>query len=259
MIMMFLSRIGSHIKACIDLLPPNLPWSQLQSLTVDIFVDLDLIFGILRQIPLLEALNLAAPISGVPEQLTMSSLRNLTIAFDQTEFNDTECDQILRSFICPSLTKLSLITYDNWNGTIFTILKRQYNMQELREVAFEGYIGHPPSSFLRDAPMLRSLLLGGDDITDDDDAVIGISNGSLGRFLTRLETFIVSDVGKVLDVVEARKKTVDELIQNGCSWREEITVLKDVVIHTFKDTKEYEERVLALKEAGIAITFDSYM
>ena len=132
-------------------------------------------------------------------------------------------------------------------------------MQELREVAFEGYVGRPPSSILRDAPMLRSLLLGWNDITNDDDAVIGISNGSLGRFLTRMEILIVGDVGKVLGMVEARKKTVDELIQNGCSWREEITVLKDVVIRTTRDTKEYEERVLALKEAGIAITFNIYM
>ena len=97
------------LKACIDSLPPNLPWSQLRSLTVDIHLDLDLIFGILQQTPMLEALNLATPISGVPGQLTMSSLRNLIIVLDPTEFNATEFDQILRSFICPSLTKLSLI------------------------------------------------------------------------------------------------------------------------------------------------------
>jgi hypothetical protein len=57
----------------------------------------------------------------------------------------------------------------------------------------------------------------------------------------------------VLDMVEARKKTVDELIKNGCSWREEITNLKDVVIHT-NETKDYKERIIALEEAGIHIT-----
>jgi hypothetical protein len=238
-------------KASIDSLPPNLPWSQLRSLTFNTYVeDLDLVFGILRQTPMLEALSLAIPNSGVPEQLTMSSLRNLTLDLDPAV---REFDQILCSFVCPSLTKFSLGAYEGWTET-FKILKRQYNMQELREVAFKGYFTLRASSFLRDAPMLRSLLLGWNDIMDDA-TVMGISNGSLGRFLRRLEIYVPADVGKVLDMVEARKKTVDALIKNGCSWREEITILKDIVIHTWKNTTEYKERVIALKAAGIAITF----
>ena len=241
-------------KAYIDSLPPNLPWSQLRSLTFDTYIDdLDLIFGILRQTPMLEALNLAIPHCTVLEQLTMSSLRNLTVELDPPVLYHPEFDHFLRSFVCPSLTKFSLSAYDGWTAA-FKILKRQYNIHELREVAFKGYFALPVSSFLRDAPMLNSLLLRWNDIMDDD-AIIGISNGSLGRFLKSLEIHITSDVGKVVGMVEARKKTVDELIQNGCSWRDEITVLKDVVIRTPKDTKEYEERVIALKAASITITF----
>jgi hypothetical protein len=89
----------------------------------------------------------------------------------------------------------------------------------------------------------------------DDDAVVGISNGSLGRFLRRLEIYIPTNVRKVLGMVEACKRMVDALIQNGCSWREEISVLKDVVMSHAWNTKEYEERVIALKEAGIDIKF----
>ena len=88
----------------------------------------------------------------------------------------------------------------------------------------------------------------------DDEAVLGISNGSLGQFLRKLDIRMVDDFGEVLSMVEACRKMVNELIKNGCSWREEITILKDVVIHNIKDTKEYEERVIALKEEGIAIT-----
>jgi hypothetical protein len=101
--------------------------------------------------------------------------------------------------------------------------------------------------------MLRSLSLGWDAIMDDE-AVMGVSNGSLGRFLRRLSVKFPCDVGEVLSMAEARRKMVDELIKNGCSWREEITVLNDVVIQT-KDRTGYEERIIALKEAGIAIMF----
>jgi hypothetical protein len=54
-------------------------------------------------------------------------------------------------------------------------------------------------------------------------------------------------------MVEGRKKMVDELIQSGCSWREEITNLKDVIIMT-NETKDYKERIVALEEAGFNIT-----
>lgn len=205
-----------NLKACINSLSPNLAWSQLRSLIFDTYVeDMDLMFGILRQMPMLEILHLPIPNSGVSEQLTMSSLRILTMDLLPTVLNHTEFGHILRSFVCPSLTKFSLTAYDGWNETS-NILKRQYNSKELREVAFKGYFQLSVSSFLRDVPMLHSLSLVWDDIMDDD-AVIGISNGSLGRFLLRLEIYIFSDVGKVFGLVEARKKTVDELIQNGCS------------------------------------------
>ena len=228
---------------------------RLRSLTFNTYMeDLDLVFGILRQTPMLETHDLAISNSGVPVQLTMTSLGNLTMDLDPAVLsNPTECDQILRSFVCPSLTKFSLSAYDGWTEA-FKILKRQYNMQGLREVALKGYFTLRASDFLRDAPMLHSLFLGWQDIMDVE-AVVGISNGSLGRFLRQLEIYYPTDVGKVLGMVEARKETVDALIKNGCNWREEITILKDIVIHTRKNITEYEERVIALKAADIAITF----
>ena len=99
--------------------------------------------------------------------------------------------------------------------------------------------------------MLHSLSLRRNAMMDEE-ALIGVSNGTLGRFLRKLELVIHYDVGEVLDMVEARKMTVDGLIKNGCSWREAITSLKDVVIHT-TDGEDYKERIIALEEAGIHI------
>ena len=95
----------------------------------------------------------------------------------------TKFDQILRSFICPSLTKFTLNANDGKTKS-YQILKQQYNIQELREVAFEGCFALPASSFLRDAPILNSLLLGPNDIMDGD-TVMGISNGQRRFYAAR--------------------------------------------------------------------------
>ncbi|KAF8692312.1 hypothetical protein AX14_010128 [Amanita brunnescens Koide BX004] len=234
---------------------PSLPWSQLRSLNFagTPVEDLHLILDILRQISMLEALSLRiSNCIGVSEQLAMPSLRNFAISLNWEVNDRTEIDTILHSFVCPSLTELSLVTHGgSWTCETFKILKQQYNMQELRIAKIFGYFKLPVSSFLQEAPMLRSFSLGRRAIMDDE-AVIGISSGALGRFLRRLELFIPCDVGEVLSIVEARKKTVEESIKNGCSWRDEMTTLKDVGLPG--DWKgKYKDRVMALKEAGITI------
>ena len=242
---------GPGAETWFDSLGPSLPWSQLRSLTIGVFVvDSHFILGILREVPMLEKLSLGMRDINVSEQLTMSSLGNLSLYVKAV--ND-EADKILRTFVCPSLTEFSLAIEGNWTSETFEVLKRQYNMQELREARFKGDFALPVSAFLCDAPMLHSLSLGRNAIMDDE-AVTGISNGTLGRFLRKLNLNVACDVGEVLGIVEARKNVVDGLIKNGCSWREEITVLKDVTVHS-KYKKGYKERVLALKEAGITITF----
>ena len=240
--------------AWLDRLRPSFPWSQLRSLNFETYIEglEDIIIGILRQIPMLEVLSLQIYDVGTWEQVIMPSLRTLTMHLTLEVVNGTEIDNVLRSFMCLSLAELTLSIRDSWTCDTFDILKRQYNMQELRKAQFCGRLALPISSFLRGAPMLHSLLLQGNPAMDEE-ALIGVSNGTLGRFLRRLAVDALYDLVEMLDMVEARKRTVDELINNGCSWREEITSLKDVVIHT-KDRKEYKERITALGEAGIYIT-----
>jgi hypothetical protein len=234
---------------------PSLPWDQLRYLAIEVYLDLPLIMAILGQIPKLEGLTLRIPQdAGMLEQpVEMPSLRAFVL--NAKVVIGTEVDKMLRCFMCPTLTmfKFALLTHGNWTCETFGILKQQYNIEKLREAVFVGNFSLPVSSFLRDAPMLHSLSLSRNAIMDDD-AVIGVSNGTLGRFLRKLDINIACDVGEVLGMVEARKKMVDALLKNGCTWREEITVLKDVVFHTAHETR-YKDRVLALKEAGITITF----
>lgn len=134
----------------------------------------------------------------------MPSLRILSMDEDDR----TELNKILRSFICPSLTEFSLTAYGNWTSDTIEILNRQYNMQELRDVQIAGNFVLPVSPFLREAPMLHSFSLQGNAIMDDE-AIVGISNGTLGRFLRALEIGIDCDAEEVLGMVGARKKTVD--------------------------------------------------
>ena len=133
--------------------------------------------------------------------------------------NGTAVDNVLRSFTCPVLTKFTLKTFARWTSETYGIIKQQYNFKRLQEVNFLKGPALPVSSILQDASMLHSLSLERDGIMDNI-AIVGLSDGSLGRFLRRFRLhYIVCNVEEVLDMVEARKKTVDELLEHGCTWR----------------------------------------
>lgn len=173
---------------------------------------------------MLEALTLSISRSAALDPLIMPLLQTLAVNINLAVFDNNNHTQILRSFICPSLAKFSLITCGRWSRKILEILKKQYNMEELRGFEFKGPFALHVSPFLRSAPMLHSFSLRLAVL--DDEAIIGISNGSLGRFLRRLEIQTNGDVGDLFGVV---------------------------VVTRTKDRTGYEERIIALKEAGIAI------
>jgi hypothetical protein len=249
-----------------DQLSPTLRWSQLRTLRFDMAIqDLYPIFVILRQIPILEELLLTvSPMNidqfGILEErpLILPSLRDfnlMTVGTEEVTDDGIDLDKLLRGVTCPSLTRLALstLTWTHWTGETFKLLGRQYNTSRLQEVYLFSYFVLPVSSILQNMPMLR-LLLAGPDIQLDDEAIIGISNGALGRFLQTLTINVTGDLGEVLSMIKARKRTVDESLKNGCSWREEIALLKDITVVT-KRKKEYKQRVIALKKAGIIIKF----
>ena len=243
-----------------DQLSPSLPWAQLRSLGCHMcMIDLHPILDILRQLPTLQVLSLTVFEFNIVDidlegQLNMPSLRDIYLDVDGDVVNGKQLDRILRGFTCPSLTKFKLSTNAYWTCETFQILKLQYNMQQIEELEFFCCnFAMPVSSILRDAPMLRSLSTR--NAVMDDEAIFGISNGTLGWFLRESKVSAIGGVGELLSMVEARKKRVDELIESGYSWSEGMTMLKDVVFYHGERKKEDEARIVALKEAGIIITY----
>ena len=247
---------GNDMARCLNKLSLNLPWSQLRCLEFYRDVeDLQIVVDILRKIPLLQRLVLTVCRSNIdtPEELTMPSLEDFILV--EANGNGTELDKILHSFALPSLMKISLQTYGLWTSETFEILKRQYNLQGLQEVRFIGGFMLPVSYILCNSPILQLLSLGRDAIIDDE-AITGISSGTLGKCLKRLEfrAACKRDVEEMLGMAEARKRTADRLIANGCTGKEEITILSYMEID-WHDGDKYIKRVEALMEAGIKILF----
>ncbi len=158
----------------------------------------------------------------------------------------------------PFPRQLDLRVYGPWTAGSFEIIKQTYNIQGLEEIDFDSF-PLSISSILHNSPMLHTLSVKSCAILDDA-AIIGISNGTLGRFLTSLNLGHVDcDINEVVRMVETRMKTVNALIGNSCSWREDITIIKDVLLYQRRARDERleprSEGVIAiLKEAGIDIT-----
>ena len=237
----------------------HFPWSQLRSLkfsTSVTIVDLHPIFDILRQTLELQVLQFCVSRSQAgqfdilrEQELTLPSLRELYIYFYPR--SGIALDTVLRRFACPSLSKFTLTTLSDCTGETLGILKQQFNMQRIQDIALYGSLPLSVSSIFHDAPALHALSIRSEQSIMDDKAIIGLANGTLGRSLTKLMMYLPCDLGEILSMVEARKGAIDGLIANGCSWRDEITILKNVELLRGEDGNEYEERIVALREAGI--------
>ncbi|KAF8335576.1 hypothetical protein F5887DRAFT_988717 [Amanita rubescens] len=178
----------------------SLPLGRLRSLKFSIFlVDLQPIFHILRQTPELQVLHFQVSRHQADQfdklkgqEIALPSVRELSILF-QPKFG-IELDMVLRRFTCPSLTRFTLNTFRSYcTGETLGILKQQYNMQRIQDVELHGSFALPVSSILQDAPALRTLSLSSNEAIMDDKAIIGISNGTLGRSLTTLKMYLPCD------------------------------------------------------------------
>ncbi|KAF8351744.1 hypothetical protein F5887DRAFT_932183 [Amanita rubescens] len=252
---------GSTFDVWLDKLSPSFPWGQLRSMDISKLniQNLQLVINILRQMPMLQALQLRiakeSQVQDPLEGVAIPSLLDFHLEVGVNRRNGQALDGILRTFTCHSLTKFTLCTAAYWTSGTCEVLGQQYNMQRLQEVQIFGHMVLPVSFVLQKAPMLRVLSVRLGAILDDQ-AVMGISDGTLGRCLRRLKLAIKCNVAEVLSMVETRKQTADGLIKNGCTWKEEITGLTDVEISIDEDNpRQYKERVNTLKKAGIIITF----
>jgi hypothetical protein len=243
----------------LDKLLQTFPWSQLLSLHLQyaFVANFHPLIEILHQTPNLQVLrfNIQKHHIDALQELIMPSLRDFSLTVGDS-VEGTDLNAILHSFTCPSLIKLELHVYVPWAAESFEIIKQQYNMQRLEEIKL-GNFPLSISSILRNAPMIRTLSVKCDAILDDA-AIIGISSGTLGRFLTNLDLGRTDcDANEVVRMVETRMKTVNALIGNSRSWREDITIIKDVTVRTGRDgneQRESDEVIAELKEAGINIT-----
>ncbi|KAF8309537.1 hypothetical protein F5887DRAFT_1054692 [Amanita rubescens] len=171
---------------------------------------------------------------------SVPNLQNFTLKM--IDGNPNRCSEVIRSFAF-------VLDFRSWTPETLKAIKQQHNLDRLQEFVLIVRDKEPAellaSSILENAPMLRSLQLPECAIMDTE-AIVGLSNGTLGRFLRKLHIKRVSDPTEIIKMAEKRKGS------DCCSWREKITVLREIII--CDSVKDDDERVVALKKAGITIT-----
>jgi hypothetical protein len=127
------------------------------------------------------------------------------------------------------------------------------DVHELEKVIFcDGY-PLPLSTILRDAPKLHELWLPERAILDDG-AIGGIATGDLGRHLKILYICGICDIDEILRMLEQRRRTVAKIVQEANNWKDQMSLLTEVVFEKADAEGKYGKRVDALKKAGIKVS-----
>ncbi|KAM6497372.1 hypothetical protein JOM56_007845 [Amanita muscaria] len=254
----FLSKIRSLV--CSDnpfIQHQGLPWAQMRYLnTCNICLPASTVSNILRQSPLLEACEIKVELDDQVElgdAVELPQLRVFHLIIRDSPLRRS-LDTFLQSFECPNLTALSL-EIPHWTlGTCNTI-QNHYNLHRLLKLNLTGY-PYPISKILHDAPGLQELIIARKFLFMDESAIHAISSGKLGRCLTSLGLTGNFDVRGVLDMMAARQRCVKQIVEAGCGWQDQISVIKRVFVLN-NDRKSYErefkEEVKELKKMGIDV------
>ena len=225
-----------------------LPWHQLSFLDCD--SPLSALLSVLPQAQSLEQCRLtiykadSAPMA----RISMPSLRRLSLNFAGM---DVKPDIIVPLFATPNLTALGIRSWHRWSSDTYDIIKKHYKLHQLQE--FQLCPVNFPLRIVQvlvDAPMVHKLHVEGKPVVDAE-ALEGIASGRLGRYLSSLYLGgCFDDAGEWFDMIEARQRHVDAMVTQVSNWRQMITGLKMVEFRDVKNSRDYKERVAALKALG---------
>ncbi|KIL56023.1 hypothetical protein M378DRAFT_28428 [Amanita muscaria Koide BX008] len=239
----------------------HLPWTQMRYLnTCNIYLPASTVSNILWQSPLLEACKIKVKLDEQVEVEPDDPAELPQLRIFHMIFRDGPprhlLDAFLQSFKCPNLMDLR-IEIPHWTLGTYNIIRNHYNLIQLLKLNLAGY-PYPISKVVNDAPVLQELIIARKFLFLDESALHAISSGTLGCCLTSLGFRGNFNVRGVLDMIAARQRCAQQIVEAGRGWQDQISVIKRIfVLDNDRESyeQEFKEEVEGLKKMGIDVYY----
>ncbi|KAF8637791.1 hypothetical protein AX17_002561 [Amanita inopinata Kibby_2008] len=254
----------SHLPFYISPLIYPLLWSQLRHL--ELRTALVLIpdgLRLLRQTPLLEKcslslmplINLLFTYDDSVTSVSMSDIGEIYLPylriFELTIEGNEVVDWISHSLKVPNLINVTFVAHCDLTLENYLCIQELFHFQQLEELRIVApEIPLSVKRVLTDAPQLHCLELD-EGFTIDDDTIIKLSSGHLGRSLYHLALDFDCNLEKILEMTETRQKLANCDAESQGS-HEGITPFKYLRLFCpLWQIQEHRKRIDAISEQGV--------
>lgn len=183
----------------------------------------------------------------VTKDVILPNMKILILEFHRQRRSSIVFDAIGRSLVFPNLQKLSL-RYRGFASSMLPLMSARFNFSRLEELELRKTGSATASEVLRCAPLLRRCAFS-KNVEFDEDAMVGLSTGSLGRLLVSITTNSICDVRKISVMAVTRHRDARE---DGGS-HQKMVPFQYLNFRTSGDDKEYLSDLDPLKELGVKI------
>ena len=183
----------------------------------------------------------------VTKDVILPNMKILILEFHRQRRSSIVFDAIGRSLVFPNLQKLSL-RYRGFASSMLPLMSARFNFSRLEELELRKTGSTTASEVLRCAPLLRRCAFS-KNVEFDEDAMVGLSTGSLGRLLVSITTNSICDVRKMSVMAVTRHRDARE---DGGS-HQKMVPFQYLNFRTSGDDKEYLSDLDPLKELGVKI------
>ena len=144
----------------------------------------------------------------VTKDVILPNMKVLILEFHRQRRSSIVVDAIGRLLVFPNLQKLSL-RFRGFASSMLPMMSSRFNFSRLEELELRKTGSTTVSEVLRCTPLLRRCAFS-KNIVFDEDAIAGLSTGSLGSLLASIKTNTTCDVRTMSVMVETRHRRARE-------------------------------------------------
>ncbi|KAF8627034.1 hypothetical protein AX15_004560 [Amanita polypyramis BW_CC] len=193
----------------------------------------------------------------IPEKnIILPNMKVLLLEFHRQRKISIVFDAICRFLAFPGLKKLAL-RHRGITSHLLSGVSERFNLPRLEELELYKTSCMTAKEVLSLTPLLRRATLS-KHIVFDEEAMIGLSTGSLGRYLSSIKTNHMCDAQRMFTMVESRRKLSGTADPQNVGGHHRVTPFQYADFRTPVNAEKYAKDLDVFGELGIDIVMNGY-